>query len=166
MVLRCLGKGKGSAAAAAEAGSELPCSRLGGLDSPSPVHNTSSPSSSRHRRCRVPADVSLSHSWLWSGALELSVWGKGQFLLPLVLPIRRSTCGCSLCIIPGPASVSPSDHQDSQTSVCSGLVMWRWGIHMALEKSHCPGTEERPVWGSLHEGWALCVPDAASVQGC
>lgn len=123
VVLRCLEKGKGSAAAAAGAGSKPPCSRLGGLDSSSPVHGTSSPGSSRHQRCRVPADVSLSHSWLRSGAPELPVWGKGQFLLPLVLPIGCSVRGCSVCITSGPASVSPSDHQDPPTSVCSGLMM-------------------------------------------
>ena len=112
-VLRCRGKGRGSAAPAAGTVSEPPCSRLGGLDSSSPVHSISSPGSSRHRRCWVPADVSRGARGRGVGPRRCRRGAGFSSRCPRscsVLPVARR--GCSVCIAPGPASVSPSDQQD------------------------------------------------------
>lgn len=77
----CLGKGRGSAASALGNVCELPCSRLGGLDLSSPVRSISSPGSSRHRRCRVLADVSRAARGRGAAAVGLSI----RFPVPPVL---------------------------------------------------------------------------------
>lgn len=118
VVLRCHGEGRDRAAPAAGTISEPSCSRLGGLDSSSPVRSISSPGSSRHRRCQVPADVSRAARGRGAGPWSCRRGAGFGSRCPWscsTLPVACrgcSVCGCSVCISPGPASVSPSDQQD------------------------------------------------------